>query len=111
MVLTFSLLVVVGCASKDYYRDKGAEKARTYALENVPGLSPEARCHIRIARPRILEKNYMKDKPLSQVCYVWDPPTMNGKSILVVGVCNASYSDWAPIKAVVKNLTVEKEIE
>ncbi len=106
-----ALVAVTGCATKDYYRDKAAEKARSFALEKLQDLSPEVRCHLRIARPHLYEKTYMKDKQFSQVCYVWDPPTMKGFSVVVFGTCGANYSDWVPVRAIVKKFEDEKQLE
>ena len=117
-------VVLTGCRSD--YSKNAVERARTYALDNLKGLSDNQRNFIRYTQPVIYENivypRYVipldtgaghveiddvrhfpvaPEHDLMHSCVVWNPPDL-GARVVVVGEGERSMMFWEPYRVLVK---------
>jgi len=125
-VMTALLAVLSGCRTD--YTKSAVERARTYALDNLKGLSDNQRNFIRYTQPEIYENiiypRYViplnagvgerhveiddvrhfpvaPEHDLMHSCVVWTPPDLGAK-VVVVGEGERSMMFWDPYRVIVK---------
>ena len=115
--------IVCGCRSD--YSESAVEKARTFALENLRGISATQMEFVKFTQPEIYENvifpRYVteqskighikmedpKDFPIAphqdlmHSCVVWSPPDLDAK-IVVVGDGERNMLFWSPKRVLVK---------
>ena len=120
-----ALAVLTGCATD--YTKSAVERARTYALKNLQGLSDNQRNFIRYTQPEIYENivypRYVipldtgagshveiddvrhfpvaPQHDLMHSCVVWTPPDLGAK-VVVAGEGERSMLFWEPYRVIVK---------
>ena len=122
--MTAALAVLAGCRTD--YTKSAVERARTYALNNLKGLSDNQRNFIRYTQPEIYENivypryvipldagadhieiDDVKHFPvapqhdLMHSCVVWSPPDLGAK-VVVAGEGERSMLFWEPYRVIVK---------
>ena len=124
--MTAMLAVLSGCRTD--YTKSAVERARTYALDNLKGLSDNQRNFIRYTQPEIYENiiypRYViplntgigsthveiddvrhfpvaPEHDLMHSCVVWTPPDLGAK-VVVVGEGERSMLFWDPYRVIVK---------
>ena len=124
--MTALLAVLSGCRTD--YTKSAVERARTYALDNLKGLSDNQRNFIRYTQPEIYENiiypRYViplnagvgerhveiddvrhfpvaPEHDLMHSCVVWTPPDLGAK-VVVVGEGERSMMFWDPYRVIVK---------
>ncbi len=124
--MTAMLAVLSGCRTD--YTKSAVERARTYALDNLKGLSDNQRNFIRYTQPEIYENiiypRYViplnagiggthveiddvrhfpvaPEHDLMHSCVVWTPPDLGAK-VVVVGEGERSMMFWDPYRVIVK---------
>ena len=125
-VMTAMLAVLAGCRTD--YTKSAVERARTYALDNLKGLSDNQRNFIRYTQPEIYENiiypRYVTplnagvgerhveiddvrhfpvapEHDLMHSCVVWTPPDLGAK-VVVAGEGERSMLFWEPYRVIVK---------
>lgn len=107
-------------------RAAAVERARTYALKNTRQLSDTQRNFIRYTDPVIMEATIFRSTvpkldPLGHIagryddkvktnpendfihtCLVWNPPEMDGASVVVDGAGERSMRAWTPARLIIK---------
>ena len=119
-----ALAVLSGCRTD--YTKSAVERARTYALKNLNGLSDNQRNFIRYTQPEIYENiiypryvipldtgiNHVEvddvrrfpvspQHDLMHSCVVWSPPDLGAK-VVVAGEGERSMLFWEPYRVIVK---------
>ena len=124
--MTAALAVLTGCRTD--YTKNAVERARTYALDNLKGLTDNQRNFIRFTQPEIYEniifpryvtpldtgvgedhieiddvRNFpvAPEHDLMHNCVVWSPPDLGAK-VVVVGESERSMMFWEPYRVLVK---------
>ena len=122
--LAAALAVLTGCRTD--YTKSAVERARSYALNNLKGLSDNQRNFIRYTQPEIYENivypRYVipldtgashveiddvrrfpvsPEHDLMHSCVVWSPPDLGAK-VVVVGEGERSMLFWDPYRVIVK---------
>ena len=122
--MTAALAVLTGCRTD--YTKSAVERARTYALNNLKGLSDNQRNYIRYTQPEIYENiiypRYVipldtgidhveiddvrrfpvaPQHDLMHSCVVWTPPDLGAK-VVVAGEGERSMLFWEPYRVIVK---------
>ena len=124
--MTALLAVLSGCRTD--HTKSAVESARTYALDNLKGLSDNQRNFIRYTQPEIYENiiypryviplnagvgaNHVEiddvrrlpvapEHDLMHSCVVWTPPDLGAK-VVVVGEGERSMLFWEPYRVIVK---------
>ena len=124
--MTAMLAVLSGCRTD--YTKSAVESARTYALDNLKGLTDNQRNFIRYTQPEIYENiiypRYViplnagvgdrhveiddvrhfpvaPEHDLMHSCVVWTPPDLGAK-VVVVGESERSMLFWDPYRVIVK---------
>ncbi len=123
--MTAALAVLTGCRTD--YTKNAVERARTYALNNLQGLSDNQRNFIRYTQPEVYENivypRYViplntgagshveiddvrhfpvaPQHDLMHSCVVWSPPDLGAK-VVVVGEGERSMIFWEPYRVIVK---------
>ena len=124
--MTAMLAVLSGCRTD--HTKSAVESARTYALDNLKGLSDNQRNFIRYTQPEIYENiiypryviplnagvgaNHVEiddvrrlpvapEHDLMHSCVVWTPPDLGAK-VVVVGEGERSMLFWEPYRVIVK---------
>lgn len=124
--MTAMLAVLSGCRTD--YTKSAVERARTYALDNLKGLSDNQRNFIRYTQPEVYENiiypRYViplntgigsthveiddvrhfpiaPEHDLMHSCVVWTPPDLGAK-VVVVGEGERSMMFWDPYRVIVK---------
>lgn len=121
-----ALAVLTGCQAD--YTKNAVERARTYALNNLKGLSDNQRNFIRYTQPEIYENiiypRYVlpldtgnsghieiddvrrfpvaPQHDLMHSCVVWNPPDL-GARVVVAGEGERSMMFWQPYRVIVKH--------
>lgn len=122
-------LWLTGCATADY-SENAVERARSYALDNLRGLTETQMHFIKFTQPEIysntlfpryamqltlndhIETDKFKDIPTSpqldymHSCVVWSPPDLGAK-VIVIGEGERSMRFWRPYRVVVKDFHYE----
>lgn len=124
-LLVFAIFIT-GC-STEYFKDRAADKARDYILENYPKMSPQNANYIKYTYPKFLsscisstlsasdpseyywgggnnyfsQPKFSKSKDFSQVAIAWDLLVPNA-TIMVVGTCYDNYWSWEPLKLIIR---------
>lgn len=123
-VMIAALTVLSGCRTD--YTKSAVERARTYALDNLKGLTDNQRNYIRYTQPEIYENiiypRYViplnagidhievddtrhfpvaPQHDLMHSCVVWTPPDLGAK-VVVVGEGERSMMFWDPYRVIVK---------
>lgn len=112
-----------GCMTD--YSESAVERARKYALKNLPGLTESQRNFIRFTQPVIyanvvfpryvhplnegghIEADEVRRFPLApqhdlmHSCIVWNPPKLDAK-VVVVGEAERNMQFWSPYRIIVK---------
>ena len=125
IAMAASLAVLTGCATD--HTKSAVERARTYALKNLQGLSDNQRNFIRYTQPEIYENivypRYViplnagagshveiddvrhfpvaPQHDLMHSCVVWSPPDLGAK-VVVAGEGERSMLFWEPYRVIVK---------
>lgn len=124
IAITAALAVLTGCSTD--YTKSAVERARTYALKNLNGLSDNQRNFIRYTQPEIyenivypryvvpldtgashIEVDDVRHFPvapqhdLMHSCVAWTPPDLGAK-VVVVGEGERSMLFWEPYRVIVK---------
>lgn len=124
IILAMTVAVTVGCRTD--YTKSAVERARTYALNNLKGLSDNQRNFIRYTQPEIYENiiypRYVApldagashieiddvrhfpvapQHDLMHSCVVWSPPDLGAK-VVVAGESERSMLFWEPYRVIVK---------
>ena len=124
IVAAAAFLLLTGCRTD--YSKNAVERARTYALENLKGLSDNQRNFIRYTQPEIYENivypRYVipldtgarhveiddvrhfpvaPEHDLMHSCVVWNPPDL-GARVVVAGEGERSMMFWEPYRVIVK---------
>ncbi|MBR3506480.1 MAG: hypothetical protein IKO02_05485 [Lentisphaeria bacterium] len=120
-----AVLILTGCRTD--YTKNAVERARTYALNNLKGLSDNQRNFIRFTQPEIYENiiypryvapldagnsGHIKiddvrrfpvapQHDLMHSCVVWNPPDL-GARVVVAGEGERSMMFWEPYRVIVK---------
>ena len=97
------LLAVSGCRSTAYYQEKAVDRARKYALENMP-LTVAQETHIRTSDPLLLGEPLFGPGNVgiavagarNQICVTWALPDTDGEYCLVFGISTGRMMDWYP---------------
>ena len=123
--MAVALAVLTGCATD--HTKSAVERARTYALKNLQGLSDNQRNFIRYTQPEIYENivypRYVipldagagshveiddvrhfpvaPQHDLMHSCVVWSPPDLGAK-VVVAGEGERSMLFWEPYRVIVK---------
>ena len=123
--MTAALAVLTGCRTD--YTKSAVERARTYALKNLKGLSDNQRNFIRYTQPEVYENivypRYVTpldtgagthieiddvrhfpvapQHDLMHSCVVWSPPDLGAK-VVVAGEGERSMMFWEPYRVIVK---------
>lgn len=122
--MTAALAVLTGCRTD--YTKSAVERARTYALKNLNGLSDNQRNFIKYTQPEIYENiiypryvipldtgadhveiddvRHFPVAPrhdLMHSCVVWSPPDLGAK-VVVAGEGERSMMFWEPYRVIVK---------
>ena len=122
--LAASLVLLTGCRTD--YTKSAVERARSYALDNLKGLTDNQRNFIRYTQPEICENiiypRYVipldagashieiddvrrfpvaPEHDLMHSCVVWSPPDLGAK-VVVVGDGERSMLFWQPYRVIVK---------
>ena len=124
MTVAAALVFLSGCRTD--YTKSAVERARTYALNNLKGLSDNQRNYIRYTQPEIYENiiypRYVipldtgiehvevddvrrfpvaPQHDLMHSCVVWTPPDLGAK-VVVAGEGERSMLFWEPYRVIVK---------
>ena len=122
--LAASLVLLTGCRTD--YTKSAVERARSYALDNLKGLTDNQRNFIRYTQPEICENiiypRYVipldagashieiddvrrfpvaPEHDLMHSCVVWSPPDLGAK-VVVAGEGERSMLFWEPYRVIVK---------
>ena len=123
--VTAMLAMLTGCRTD--YTKSAVERARSYALDNLKGLTDNQRNFIRFTQPEIYENivypRYVipldtgaghieiddvrkfpvaPEHDLMHSCVVWTPPDLGAK-VVVVGEGERSMMFWDPYRVIVKH--------
>lgn len=126
IMAALTVLVLTGCRTD--YTKNAVERARTYALNNLKGLTDNQRNFIRFTQPEIYENiiypRYVipldagnsghieiddvrrfpvaPEHDLMHSCVVWNPPDL-GARVVVAGEGERSMMFWEPYRVIVKH--------
>jgi hypothetical protein len=105
LTLTVSLFLC-GCASDEFYKDKAADSAREFLLNNLANISPENKAYIDYTYPEILAAPILQN--YSQFCFAWDLPSPE-VTLLVYGSSKNNLRAWFPLRVIIKEYTEEEK--
>lgn len=126
IMAALTVLILTGCRTD--YTKNAVERARTYALNNLKGLTDNQRNFIRFTQPEIYENivypRYVvpldagnsghieiddvrrfpvaPQHDLMHSCVVWNPPDL-GARVVVAGEGERSMMFWEPYRVIVKH--------
>ncbi len=125
MILTGALLAVLSVSCRSDYSGDAVEKARSYALKNLRGITEMQREYIRFTQPQIFENmifaryvtplqsmgHFKVESPedfptapfqdLMHSCFVWSPPDL-GAYVVVMGDGDRNMFHWNPYRVLIK---------
>jgi hypothetical protein len=118
--LLLTLIILVSCASTDYYYAKAVEKARKKAVGELPLLSDADRFEVKFGNPEIMRRRildrskspYGSKNDIYHTWIVWRLPESDGQCVVVSGVGEGRMDDWTPGHVLIREIEkVEGEAE
>jgi hypothetical protein len=118
--LLLILIILVSCASTDYYYAKAVERARKKAVGELPLLSDADRFELKFGTPEIMRRRILdrsknprgSKNDIYHTWIVWKLPESDGQCVVVSGVGEGRMDDWTPDHVLIREIKkVEEEAE
>jgi hypothetical protein len=101
-----AVLILCGCRSDEYYKDKAADSAREFLFDEFESMTPENKAYIKYTYPEILVAPILGN--YSQFCFAWNLPSPK-ITLLVYGTSKDNFRAWFPVRILVKEYTEQEE--